>query len=264
MALIKCSECGKEISDKSKQCIHCGCPIEESNKKFCEECGKEISNDDKVCKNCGCPIDYEEPKQVLNTNKKDKDIIKYENLTKQQMQSVIQYRKNTNQWIIGTRVWQIVATIIAILGVPTIVLYIVLLVVCRYILLPKVKEEDKQWFKDNYDKLIKAGIINEKDLNNTNQKKWEELNTYDLEKIKSYRLLNNEWKTSSRTQFKIWLGVAIFSCIMTICLILIFIPLMIFAYIRIITLVNKTIKEEDKQWYEKNKDKLYSEKYLPL
>lgn len=28
MALINCSECGKEISDKSKACIHCGNPIE--------------------------------------------------------------------------------------------------------------------------------------------------------------------------------------------------------------------------------------------
>lgn len=27
MALIKCSECGKEISDKAEKCIHCGCPI---------------------------------------------------------------------------------------------------------------------------------------------------------------------------------------------------------------------------------------------
>ena len=26
MALIKCSECGKEISDKAKICVHCGCP----------------------------------------------------------------------------------------------------------------------------------------------------------------------------------------------------------------------------------------------
>ena len=26
--LVKCSECGKEISDKSKQCINCGCPID--------------------------------------------------------------------------------------------------------------------------------------------------------------------------------------------------------------------------------------------
>lgn len=27
MALIKCPECGKEISDKAEKCIHCGCPI---------------------------------------------------------------------------------------------------------------------------------------------------------------------------------------------------------------------------------------------
>ncbi len=27
--LIKCPECGKEISDKAKQCIHCGYPLEE-------------------------------------------------------------------------------------------------------------------------------------------------------------------------------------------------------------------------------------------
>ena len=28
MALIKCPECGKEISDKSPACIHCGFPLE--------------------------------------------------------------------------------------------------------------------------------------------------------------------------------------------------------------------------------------------
>lgn len=33
MALIKCPECGKEISDKSKQCIHCGYPLEISIEK---------------------------------------------------------------------------------------------------------------------------------------------------------------------------------------------------------------------------------------
>lgn len=26
MALIKCPECGKEISDKAISCPHCGCP----------------------------------------------------------------------------------------------------------------------------------------------------------------------------------------------------------------------------------------------
>ena len=28
MALIKCSECGKKISDKAAVCVHCGCPLE--------------------------------------------------------------------------------------------------------------------------------------------------------------------------------------------------------------------------------------------
>ena len=27
MALIKCSECGKEISDTADECVHCGCPL---------------------------------------------------------------------------------------------------------------------------------------------------------------------------------------------------------------------------------------------
>lgn len=30
MALIKCPECNKEISDKARQCIHCGFPLEET------------------------------------------------------------------------------------------------------------------------------------------------------------------------------------------------------------------------------------------
>ena len=30
MALIKCPECGKEISDKAKACIHCGFPINQA------------------------------------------------------------------------------------------------------------------------------------------------------------------------------------------------------------------------------------------
>lgn len=30
MAMIKCPECGKEISDRAEACPHCGCPIDES------------------------------------------------------------------------------------------------------------------------------------------------------------------------------------------------------------------------------------------
>ena len=38
MALIKCRECGKEISDRAPQCIHCGCPIEVDAKNEQEHC----------------------------------------------------------------------------------------------------------------------------------------------------------------------------------------------------------------------------------
>ena len=29
MALIKCPECGKKVSDKANACIHCGYPLDE-------------------------------------------------------------------------------------------------------------------------------------------------------------------------------------------------------------------------------------------
>lgn len=31
MALIRCPECGKEVSDKALTCIHCGCPLVKKN-----------------------------------------------------------------------------------------------------------------------------------------------------------------------------------------------------------------------------------------
>lgn len=34
MALIKCPECGKEISDKANACIHCGYPLNERKEDF--------------------------------------------------------------------------------------------------------------------------------------------------------------------------------------------------------------------------------------
>ena len=35
MSLIKCPECGQEISDLAKACIHCGFPLELLNKNTC-------------------------------------------------------------------------------------------------------------------------------------------------------------------------------------------------------------------------------------
>ena len=40
VALIKCQECGKEISDTSKRCIHCGAKIKKVKLK--KEKNKEV------------------------------------------------------------------------------------------------------------------------------------------------------------------------------------------------------------------------------
>lgn len=31
MALVKCRECGKEISDTAKKCVHCGAPLKDGD-----------------------------------------------------------------------------------------------------------------------------------------------------------------------------------------------------------------------------------------
>ncbi|MCI8282944.1 MAG: zinc ribbon domain-containing protein [Lachnospiraceae bacterium] len=89
MAMIQCPECGQEISDKAKKCIHCGKvfveekPVNEEIK--CIECGAVLSGTDEICPNCGCPIEEQkadEPQKVevtnvkLSVNKKKAKIIR--------------------------------------------------------------------------------------------------------------------------------------------------------------------------------------------
>jgi hypothetical protein len=54
MALVICSECGHQISDKAINCIKCGCPVN-SKKEIvkCFECGVELAKDINTCSNCG-------------------------------------------------------------------------------------------------------------------------------------------------------------------------------------------------------------------
>lgn len=74
MAMIQCPECGQEISDKAKKCIHCGKVFVEEvlPKKFCSDCGKEIAIDAVECPYCGCPIedDREECVSKLENGKR--------------------------------------------------------------------------------------------------------------------------------------------------------------------------------------------------
>ncbi len=71
MALIKCENCGKEISDKTSKCIHCGTEIgmmkgESSESNQCKECGVVVLETDTFCPNCGCPISKTENKSQKN------------------------------------------------------------------------------------------------------------------------------------------------------------------------------------------------------
>lgn len=51
MALVKCRNCGVEISDDSKKCVHCGAQVVLTVR--CKECKKEYDNTTNICPFCG-------------------------------------------------------------------------------------------------------------------------------------------------------------------------------------------------------------------
>ena len=57
MAMIVCPQCGEQVSEKAKKCVHCGAILIPEEKKHCTECGAELEEGMKECPNCGCPVD---------------------------------------------------------------------------------------------------------------------------------------------------------------------------------------------------------------
>lgn len=55
MAIIKCPECGHDVSDRAKSCPHCGVAIA-GMITTCPDCGEVILKDSEECPNCHCPI----------------------------------------------------------------------------------------------------------------------------------------------------------------------------------------------------------------
>lgn len=56
MGLMKCPDCGREISENTKQCPYCGSPFENENLMSCPSCGHSVSKKANACPNCGHPL----------------------------------------------------------------------------------------------------------------------------------------------------------------------------------------------------------------
>ena len=57
MAMTTCPNCGEQISDKAKKCVHCGAVLVPEEKKYCPDCGAELEEGMDTCPKCGCPIE---------------------------------------------------------------------------------------------------------------------------------------------------------------------------------------------------------------
>lgn len=65
MAIVKCPECGKEISTNASQCVHCGSPF-----TVCPDCNTVLAGTPETCPACGCAlkkIESVQPKKASQT-----------------------------------------------------------------------------------------------------------------------------------------------------------------------------------------------------
>ena len=104
MSLIKCSDCGKEISDMSTSCIHCGRPVEK--KVYCRECGSELSSSNSRCNNCGY-----QPNNNFHVNNNPNNL--YENTN---MSNMPKKQDNTNNLCLAGMIIGIVSFFIDFFG----------------------------------------------------------------------------------------------------------------------------------------------------
>ena len=107
MALIICSNCGKEVSDKAEFCPKCRARIvavnsevkieEETNteevikKKRCKECGAELEAEETVCHECGCPVSEETDSEEILKENISEDVSGTEELTEKPKNKFIRW-----------------------------------------------------------------------------------------------------------------------------------------------------------------------------
>ncbi len=125
MAMIKCQECGNEISDKAKTCIHCGYPIS------------------------------------LETRKKVKKK-EWNELTTEEKQSIMAYRKKIGQSPVVSAIIIALAFLLFTLlifadmdSILSIIIYLIVLLIVGIITASK----NKDWYYKHIDELYEKGII---------------------------------------------------------------------------------------------------------
>lgn len=93
MAMIQCPNCGENVSDKARKCIHCGYELMPPEKKYCAECGAELEEDATVCPSCGCPVNaephYDGPVEVVAPQQVEITGVKVAKVSKKKIAAIV-------------------------------------------------------------------------------------------------------------------------------------------------------------------------------
>lgn len=104
MAMTTYPNCGEQISDKAKKCVHCGTVLVPEEKKYCSDCGAELEEGMDICPKCGCPIE-----NIIETEK-----------TPQQVEVTgVKITKKSKKIIVIATIAVLAAAIITAIGVQT-------------------------------------------------------------------------------------------------------------------------------------------------
>lgn len=104
MAMTTCPNCGEQISDKAKKCVHCGTVLVPEEKKYCLDCGTELEEGLDICPKCGCPIE---------------NIVETEKAPQQVEVTGVKITKKSKKVIVIAMIAVIVALIVTAVGVQT-------------------------------------------------------------------------------------------------------------------------------------------------
>lgn len=55
LLVVRCSDCGENVSSRAAACPHCGAPVMRSNLIPCNSCGAPVAKSAKMCPRCGAP-----------------------------------------------------------------------------------------------------------------------------------------------------------------------------------------------------------------